>query len=137
MFKIDICVDFDGTLVDHQFPEIGPAAPYAFETLRWLQDLKFVNLILLTMRGTYMYNGLDYLTDAVEFCKQKGIIFDGINENPTQDWSNSRKVYGKYYIDDTAIGCPLVYVEGFQRPCVDWVKVKDILYQKFIQVGFI
>ncbi len=32
-----IAVDFDGTLVEHRYPEIGRELPFAFETLRMLQ----------------------------------------------------------------------------------------------------
>lgn len=135
--EIDICIDFDGTIVDHRFPDIGPEVPYAFEVMKWLQSLGFVNLILYTMRSTHMYNGSDYLTEAVEFCKKRGINFAGINENPTQDWTISRKVYGKFYIDNSAVGCPLINVHNFHRQCVDWVEVKKILTEKFQLAGFI
>ncbi len=33
-----IAVDFDGTIVEHEWPRIGPPMPGAFETLRDLQD---------------------------------------------------------------------------------------------------
>ena len=134
---IDICVDFDGTIVEHCFPEIGEFAPHAIDTLKWLQDFHFVNLILLTMRSTWMYNSGDYLTDAVNLCKSNGINFVSINENLTQDWTISRKVYGKFYIDDTAIGCPLILPPGFKRECVDWLAVKNILTIKFKKMGLL
>lgn len=135
---IDICVDFDGTIVDHAFPEIGNPVPHAISTLQWLRDTGFVNLVLLTMRSTNMMGGGDYLTEAVEYLKNNNVKFNYINENPTQDsWTTSKKVYGKYYIDNAAIGCPLIDVEGFYRPCVDWLKVKELLAQNFTQLGFI
>ncbi len=45
-----IAVDFDGTIVDHQFPEIGKAVPGAFD---WLKRFKEAGatLILWTMRS--------------------------------------------------------------------------------------
>jgi hypothetical protein len=133
---LDICVDFDGTIVDHAFPEIGKPVPYAIDTLEWLQELEFINLILLTMRSTNMV-GSDYLTEAVKYTTDNGINFKYINENPTQlSWTTSNKVYGKYYIDNAAIGCPLIKVNGFLRPCVDWLKVKDLLIDQFQYRGY-
>ena len=29
-----IAVDFDGTIVEHRYPEIGPEIPFATETLK-------------------------------------------------------------------------------------------------------
>ena len=114
-----ICIDFDGTIADHRFPEIGPAVPGA---LKWMG--KFQNagarLILFTMRSDGGQNG-DVLTDAVNYIQGNGIQLYGINKNPTQvHWTNSPKAYGQLYIDDAAFGCPLIQPEGFQRPCVDW-----------------
>ena len=40
-----ICVDFDGTVVDHCFPDIGEEAPRAIYWLKRLQD-QGVNLTL-------------------------------------------------------------------------------------------
>ena len=48
--SIPIAVDFDGTIVDHVFPEIGAAVPGAF---KWLKRFKEAGatLILWTMRS--------------------------------------------------------------------------------------
>ncbi len=35
-----IAVDFDGTIVEHRFPDIGRVRPFAFETLLKLQKKK-------------------------------------------------------------------------------------------------
>ena len=32
-----IAVDFDGTIVEHRYPEIGREKPFAFDTLKMLQ----------------------------------------------------------------------------------------------------
>ena len=66
------------------------------------------------------------LSDAVNFLKQNGIELYGINKNPDQlSWTNSPKVYGHLYIDDAAVGCPLIYPEKNERPYVDWNKVGE------------
>lgn len=113
-----ICVDFDGTLVHHEFPQIGPPVEGAFEWLAKFQKAG-ARIILWTMRCDTPHNVGPVLSDAVEFCRKQGIEFWGVNENPEQSaWTHSRKAYGHLYIDDAAFGCPLVPTEG--RDVVDW-----------------
>jgi hydroxymethylpyrimidine pyrophosphatase-like HAD family hydrolase len=114
-----ICVDFDGTIVDHRFPEIGPPVP---EALEWMKKWQAAGgrLILFTMRADGGKQG-DVLSQAVNYLTQNGINLYGVNMNPTQvHWTKSPKAYGNVYIDDAAFGCPLIQPEGFERPCVDW-----------------
>ena len=123
-----VAVDFDGTIARHEFPEIGEEIPGAIETMLWLQS-KGVKLILHTMRSDYRDDGRDYLREAVEWCSSRGIIFYGVNENPTQGaWTGSPKSYANLYIDDAAVGCPLIYpAESEGRPYVDWSGVRQHL----------
>ena len=114
-----IAVDFDGTCVTHEFPRVGRdvgAAPI-------LRDLvaKGNQIILFTMRsGTS-------LEDAVLWFEKNGIPLFGINENPQQHvWTSSPKPYAHIYIDDAALGVPLVFPEE-GRPFVDWLKVAALL----------
>lgn len=112
-----ICIDFDGTCVDHRYPKIGPDAPYAVETLKELDESGH-QLILFTMRSG------EKLEDAVNWFKEKDIPLYGVQFNPTQKkWTKSNKCYAELYIDDAAFGCPLIQPEGFENPCVDWIKV--------------
>ncbi len=120
-----ICLDFDGTVVDHDYPAIGQPVPHALETLRHLQ-MRGARIILWTMRS----NGPDgdLLQNAVDYLKENGIYLYGINENPDQkEWTASPKAYGHVYIDDAGIGCPLVNLKGFKKPCVNWKKIRPIL----------
>jgi len=117
-----ICLDFDGTVVDHRYPEIGPPVPHA---IPWLKKLLRCNakLILFTMRSDSEKNG-PLLSEAVDYLPGNGITLYGVNRNPEQDrWTSSPKAYGEVYVDDAAFGCPLVQPKGFARPCVDWKKV--------------
>lgn len=108
-----VAIDFDGTIVRHIFPEIGESVPGAFEWMKAFQQVG-ANLILYTMRSD------DLLDQAVAFCVKNGVIFDGININPTQrSWTSSPKVYASIYIDDNTFGCPMVQPED-GRPYVDW-----------------
>jgi len=117
-----ICVDFDGTIVDHAFPEIGEPAPGSIHWLRRFSELG-AKIILFTMRSDGQQSG-DVLNAAVVFLQNNGVSLFGINRNPTQDeWTTSPKAYGHIYIDDAAFGCPLIRPQGFARPCVDWSKV--------------
>ena len=111
---MDICIDFDGTIVDHRYPEIGEPVPYALEFMKeWLS--KGGKLILFTMRDGF------HLDDAQFYLERNGIELYGINRNPDQDaWTQSPKAYGQVYIDDSAFGCPLIRSAKFNRPVVDW-----------------
>ena len=115
-----IALDFDGTLVDHRFPDIGAEVPGAF---RWLKKWQKAGakLILWTMRSDGKENG-PTLTDAVEFCRKQGVEFWAVNENPEQKaWTDSPKAYAHYLVDDSAIGCPLRENPRLGgRPYVDW-----------------
>lgn len=107
-------IDFDGTCVDHRYPHIGDDVPGAVSVLKRLVANGH-KLILNTMRSD---NALQL---AVNWFSHHDIPLYGINENPDQrEWTNSPKVYANFYIDDAAVGCPLIHPEGFSRECVDW-----------------
>lgn len=117
-----ICVDFDGTIVDHAYPEIGQPVPHAIESLKKFND-QGARLILFTMRSDEKKKR-PLLTEAVNYLKDNGIELFAVNENPTQkSWTKSPKPYGHFYIDDAAVGCPLIHPKGFTNPCVDWTKL--------------
>ena len=103
-----ICIDFDGTMVEHHYPNIGPPLPQAFDYMKMFIE-RGDKIILFTMRsGTT-------LSDAVEFIEDNGIKLFGVNHNPKQKaWTSSPKAWGHIYIDDAALGCPLI--DG----SVDW-----------------
>ena len=119
MEKLYIAVDFDGTCVTHEYPEIGKGIG-AVPTLLRLVEAGH-KIILHTMRSG------ETLNQAVAWFEQNGIPLFGINENPTQtSWTQSPKIYAHTYIDDAALGCPLLHPrEGL--PYVDWAAVEAIL----------
>lgn len=91
-----IAIDFDGTIVEHNYPKIGKPLPYAFETLKALQEEGHL-LILWTYRTGKL------LDEAVEFCKENGIKFYAVNKNyPEEKFEStiSRKILADIYIDD-------------------------------------
>lgn len=95
-----IAVDFDGTIVEHDYPRIGREMVFAFDTLRALQK-KGHKLILWTYREGKT------LREAVEFCKKNGIEFYAVNNSyPEEKLTSevSRKINADIFIDDRNIG---------------------------------
>jgi len=114
-------IDFDGTCVDHRYPDVGPDVPGAVAVLTALAAGGH-QLMLNTMRSGR------YLDEAVAWFEAHELPLHGANENPDQrSWTESPKVYAHHYIDDAAVGCPLSTVPGFQRECVDWQGVARLL----------
>lgn len=137
-----IAIDFDGTCVTHEFPRIGKdigAVPVLKELVK-----NGHQLILWTVRSDIenptseemeiVPEGGMYLTDAVRWFEKNGIPLWGVNQNSGQkSWSHSPKAYAHLYIDDAALGTPLIYNEDLSdRPFVDWAKVENILIEKQI-----
>lgn len=98
---LKIAVDFDGTIVEHKYPEIGKEILFAFETLRALQEQGH-QLILWTFRS-----GKE-LDEAVEYCRRNGVEFYAINASyPEEEFDedyDSRKIDADIFIDDRNIG---------------------------------
>lgn len=106
-----IAVDFDGTLVEHKFPEIGTDLPLAIKTVIDLQR-RGKRIILWTCRTG------NYLELALRFLYSKGVIPNAVNTHV--DLSSCTLLRGPkpYYdmcIDDT----------NFPLKPVDWKAVRD------------
>ena len=97
---LKIAVDFDGTIVEHEYPAIGKEKLFAFLTLRELNK-RGARLILWTFR-----TGKE-LDEAVEFCRSNGVEFYAVNKNYPEEVYNdtvSRKIDVDIFIDDKNIG---------------------------------
>jgi len=95
-----LAIDFDGTVVEHKYPEIGKEMLFAFATLKALQQ-KGHKLILWTIRTGPL------LEEAVEYCKKNGVEFYAVNKNYPEeelDAKTSRKLNADIFIDDRMIG---------------------------------
>lgn len=134
---MDICIDFDGTCVKHDFPNIGEDIG-AIPVLKELVEAGH-KLILFTMRsdrktkkkkdGETIIVEENFLSDALKWFEQNEIPLYGVQKNPKQRfWTSSPKAYGHIYIDDANLGCPLVVTEE-ERAYVDWVKVREMLVE--------
>lgn len=105
-----IAVDFDGTIVEDAYPKIGKPQIFAFETLKKLQD-EGHRLILWTYRSG------DKLDEAVNFCKENGIVFYAVNKSFAEEKyseSISRKIHADLFIDDRNVGGFLGWGEIYQ-----------------------
>lgn len=97
-----IAVDFDGTIVKHRYPDIGPEIPFAIETLLKLQE-EGHKLIMWSVREG------ELLDEAVEWCRERGLEFYAVNRDyPEEDTENnnhfSRKLKVGIFIDDRNLG---------------------------------
>ena len=97
-----IAVDFDGTIVEHRYPEIGKEVPFATDTLRMLINDQH-RLILWTVREG------ELLQEAIDWCHERGVDFWAINRDYPEEEAEknnhfSRKVKADYFIDDRNIG---------------------------------
>lgn len=92
-------VDFDGTLCEDAFPEIG--AP-RFAVIEFVKAARAAGdkVILWTCRVN------DRLEAALAWCAEQGLVFDAVNDNlpalVEKYNSNCRKVCADVYIDDKA-----------------------------------
>ena len=97
-----IAVDFDGTIVEHRYPEIGNAIPFATETLKML-IADHHKLILWSVREGKL------LDEAVEWCRERGVEFYAVNRDYPEERKDanqhfSRKLKADLFIDDRNLG---------------------------------
>lgn len=93
-----IAVDFDGTIVEHRYPDIGREKPFAIETLKKLTEEQH-RLILWTVRKGKL------LQEAVDFCRTRGLDFYAVNRNfPEENEPEERKLRADLWIDDRNLG---------------------------------
>lgn len=112
-----IAIDFDGTIVEDRYPEIGRLKPGAKEYILQLKKDGF-KLILWTSR-----TGLP-LARAVEFLTKEGITFDEINnsckDNVNEFGNDTRKIFADVYVDDKCV---------MMRPFPRWSDIYDMIHR--------
>lgn len=95
-----LAVDFDGTLCDDEYPEIGLPNEELIIRLRIAKTIG-IKLILWTCREG------DKLDEAVQWCKWQGLGFDAVNDNIPERkalyGNNPRKVGYDELWDDRAV----------------------------------
>ena len=92
-----IAVDFDGTLCENAWPNIGAPKETVIDYIIH-QKQTGAEIILWTNRRD------ERLDEAVAWCKEHGIEFDAVNENLPRIikafGGDCRKVYADEYLDD-------------------------------------
>lgn len=140
MKELIFAIDFDGTMVEHQYPCVGKDVPGAVHVMHKIMEAGH-HIILYTMRDNInkvpewpepnnCAEADTVLQQAINWCKDRGIELLDVNNNPRATFSKSRKVYANVYIDDAALGCPLVmhdYNYTLCRAMVDWYAVEQYL----------
>lgn len=95
-----VAVDFDGTLCKDAYPAIGDPLPYSIHYIKELAKDGAI-LILHTCRNGAL------LGAAVEWCNDRGIVFDYINENVPENveryGGDTRKIYADIYVDTNSV----------------------------------
>jgi hypothetical protein len=90
-------IDFDGTIVEDKYPEIGEPKRNRIDAILRLQSYG-AKIILWTCRTG------EQLQEAVKWCADRGLIFDAVNQNLPEvqaKWGgDTRKVFCDMYIDD-------------------------------------
>jgi len=89
-----LCVDFDGTIVEHKFPEIGELKLNVKKVLDSL--IKDHYIIISSCRASLHFDA-KYLREMIVFLKKEKIPFDEI------DFGTYGKPVADWYIDDKGI----------------------------------
>ncbi len=107
---MNIAIDFDGTIVENKYPQMGKPLPFVFDTLKKMAS-KGHNLILWTCREG------ELLQEAVELCRKNGVEFYAINKNypEEKDDYKVRKLTADLFIDDRNFGGFIGWGEIWQK----------------------
>lgn len=106
-----IAVDFDGTIVEDCYPEIGEPKIFAFETLIEIQKNNHQLILWTTRTG-------ERLEEAVAFCKKNGVEFYAVNASyPEEKFENtaSRKINCEVFVSEKNIGGMPGWGEAWQE----------------------
>jgi hypothetical protein len=117
MKSLVLAVDFDGTVVEDRYPEIGKPLPFAIDTLKRLHADGH-RIVLWTFR-----HGRP-LRNAVEFLESQGVQLYAVNQSFPDESEQldgySRKIHADWFIDDRNIGgfpgWGVVYQQISQKP---------------------
>ena len=122
---IPIEVDWDYTLTKCSSWEEGTMdINYeAFEVMkRWSKDYN-VGWILNSMRHD------EILKEPLEILEKEGVKLYSLRKNPRQDMDGNEvsKCFAVFCIDDRNVGTPHKWLDGCNRPHVDWRAVDKIM----------
>lgn len=127
-----IYLDFDGTVVEHVYPEIGKYNKGCFEVVKKLQDAGH-EIILNTYRadcdnGT-LEESIKYIEENAEF------TLDGVEQKKIQPYPWNWEYFFKddtIFLDDAAYDMPLKEPLDSSFDIVDWSEVDKQLRENSI-----
>lgn len=96
-----IAIDFDGTIVADDYPQIGKLKDGVQAAMHAIAQNDANYIIINTCRRD------EQLIEAVNFLFENGIPFDRVNDNAPwmiEQFGNTRKIYAHLYIDSSNIG---------------------------------
>lgn len=121
-----IAVDFDGTIVEDRYPEIGREVPFATQTLKMLAQ-QHHRIILWTVREGRC------LQEALDWCAQRGVEFYAVNKDYPEESGEhrtfSRKIKADLFIDDRNL-CGIPDWGVIYRMITEKMSYRDILLEE-------
>lgn len=121
-----IAIDFDGTVVTHAYPHMG-------------MDAGAVP-VLKEARGERLQTHPVHHAQRTTTRKSRPMVQGTENsavrhqrESRAEVLTSSPKVHADLYIDDSALGCPIRFMDGVARPVADWVKIR----QQLVEAGYL
>ena len=122
---IPIEVDWDFTLTKCSCWATGEMEinEEAFEVMkRWTKDYG-VGWILNSMRHD------EILKEPLKTLEKYGVELYSLRKNPMQDKDGNEvtKTFAVFTVDDRCCGIPIDWLEGCDRPHVDWKKLDEIM----------
>ena len=114
-----IAVDFDGTLVYDEFPEIGKERKQFCNVIRKLQSIGIRTILWTSRTG-------EALEEAVAWCEDHDLHFTTVNENVPEvieltGGIDTRKVYADAYFDDRNRTANVEFMNGKLDEVFRWL----------------
>ena len=133
-----IAIDFDGTICQNKYPDIGEPMPHAIESVRELHQAGHY-LILWTCRQG------EQLNEALQWCEENGLSFHAVNDHNPDNLKlfggvGGNKVYADIYIDDKNIGGfvgwqrAMELIKEIGTPKLEWTENED--FPQWNAVGY-
>lgn len=139
MQQVTFLLDFDGTMVEHLYPLVGRVVPHSVRVVKRLQDaghIVILNSYRADCRNGTLQDATNWLSSTWKVGKDDlntiSILASKIKPYPfilngELQIHDDLTVGGIIYLDDEAIGTPLMPAYLSMVPMVDWVAVEQVL----------
>jgi len=126
--KLVLAIDFDGTIVSHNYPEMGELFTHAKECINELYDSGKYYIIIWSCRTNQNE------ADMIKFLNENGIRYHSINENCPEFIAKCelvkcglpRKLYYDILVDDRSLWG---YCINFE---FEWPMIKRLIETEYI-----